>query len=203
MLANYWTLLRHPRFTAFVLQSGFCTGAFLVAATAASGLMKELLHRPSAEFGLYFLLFPFGFLSGNFITSRIGNRVANETMVLAGSVLSLAAVTAQASLLLGGHVTPLTLFAPGFFITMAQGLSLSYAQAGAMAINPKLAGTAAGMGVFTQNFVGATFAQLYGLLADGTPVPLVQATMTSAMLGLAVGALPFLMARQARAKSAA
>jgi len=57
--------------------------------------------------------------------------------------------------------------------------------------------------VFTQNFVGATFAQLYGLLADGTPVPLVQATMTSAMLGLAVGALPFLMARQARAKSAA
>lgn len=203
VLANYWTLLRHPRFTAFVLQSGFCTGAFLVAATAASGLMKELLHRPSAEFGLYFLLFPFGFLSGNFITSRIGNRVANETMVLAGSVLSLAAVTAQASLLLGGHVTPLTLFAPGFFITMAQGLSLSYAQAGAMAINPKLAGTAAGMGVFTQNFVGATFAQLYGLLADGTPVPLVQATMTSAMLGLAVGALPFLMARQARAKSAA
>ena len=203
VLANYWTLLRHPRFTAFVLQSGFCTGAFLVAATAASGLMKELLHRPTAEFGLYFLLFPFGFLSVNIITSRIGNRVANETMVLAGSVLSLAAVTAQASLLLGGHVTPLTLFAPGFFITMAQGLSLSYAQAGAMAINPKLAGTAAGMGVFTQNFVGATFAQLYGLLADGTPVPLVQATMTSAMLGLAVGALPFLMARQARAKSAA
>ena len=200
VLADYWTLLRHPRFTAFVLQSGFCTGAFLVAATAASGLMKELLHRPSAEFGLYFLLFPFGFLAGNFITSRIGNRAANETMVLAGSVLSLAAVVAQASLLLSGHVTPLTLFAPGFFITMAQGLSLSYAQAGAMAINPKLAGTAAGMGVFTQNFVGATFAQLYGLLADGTPVPLVHAAMTSAMLGLAVGALPFLMARQARAK---
>ena len=150
VLADYWTLLRHPRFTAFVLQSGFCTGAFLVAATAASGLMKELLHRPSAEFGLYFLLFPFGFLAGNFITSRIGNRAANETMVLAGSVLSLAAVVAQASLLLSGHVTPLTLFAPGFFITMAQGLSLSYAQAGAMAINPKLAGTAAGMGVFMQ-----------------------------------------------------
>lgn len=202
VLRNYWTLLRHPRFTAFVLQSGFCTGSFLVAATAASGLMKELLHRPSAEFGVYFLLFPVGFLSGNFITSRIGNRAANETMVLAGSVLSLAAVTAQASLLLSGHVTPLTLFAPGFFITMAQGLSLSYAQAGAMAINPKLAGTAAGMGVFTQNFVGAMFAQLYGLLADGSPGPLVQAAATSAVLGLAVGALPFAMARYGRARAA-
>jgi DHA1 family bicyclomycin/chloramphenicol resistance-like MFS transporter len=198
VLQNYWILLRHPRFTAFVLQSGFCTGSFLVAATAASGLMKEMLHRPSAEFGLYFLLFPFGLLSGNFITSRIGNRAANETMVMAGSLLSLAAVTVQASLLLSGNVTPLMLFAPGFFITLAQGLSLSYAQAGAMAINPKLAGTAAGMGVFTQNFVGATFAQLYGLLADGTPGPLVQAAATSAVFGVLVGALPFVMTRLGR-----
>ena len=201
VLQSYWALIRHPRFTAFVLQSGFCTGSFLVTATAASGLMKEMLHRPSAEFGVYFLLFPFGFLFGNFITSRIGNRAANETMVLVGSVCSLAAVTGQATLLLNGHVTPLTLFAPGFFITMAQGLSLSYAQAGAMAINPKLAGTAAGMGVFTQNFVGALFAQLYGLLADGSPVPLVQAAATSAVLGLAVGALPFVMVRYGRANA--
>jgi DHA1 family bicyclomycin/chloramphenicol resistance-like MFS transporter len=196
VLRNYWALLRHPRFCAFVLQSGFCTGSFMVAATAASGLMKEMLHRPSAEFGVYFLLFPFGFLSGNFVTSRIGNHAANETMVLAGSMLSLTAVAAQSSLLLSGHVTPLTLFAPGFFITMAQGLSLSYAQTGAMATDPKLAGTAAGMGVFTQNFVGAMFAQLYGILADGTPRPLVEASATSALLGLAAGTLPFVMRRK-------
>ncbi len=99
MLRNYLDLFRHLRFTAFVLQTGFCTASFLVTATAASSLMKELLHRPSTEFGIYFLLFPFGFLSGNFITSRIGSRVANETMVLAGSVLSLAAVTTQSALI--------------------------------------------------------------------------------------------------------
>jgi MFS transporter, DHA1 family, multidrug resistance protein len=190
---SYLTLLWHPRFAAFVLQTGFCSGSFLVVATAASGLMKEMLHRPSAEYGMYFLLFPFGFLAGSFVTSRIGSRAANEPMVLAGSLLSLAAVLGQAILLLSDHVTPLTLFGPGFFISMAQGLSMSYAQAAAMAINPKLAGTAAGMGVFTQNFVGAFFAQLYGILADGTPGPLVQATLTSAVLGLAAGGMPFLI----------
>jgi len=31
-----------------------------------------MLPRPSTEFGIYFLLFPFGFLFGNFVTSRIG-----------------------------------------------------------------------------------------------------------------------------------
>jgi MFS transporter, DHA1 family, multidrug resistance protein len=193
---DYLDLFGHLRFTAFVLQSGFCTASFLAAATAASSLLKDLLHRPSAEFGIYFLLFPLGFLSGNFITSRIGGRAANETMVLVGSLVSLAAVAVQSSLLLGGLVTPLTLFAPGFFITMAQGLSLSYAQAGAMATNPKLAGTAAGVGVFVQNFLGAAFAHLYGLLADGTVLPLTHTTAISAGCGLLVGAAPFYLARR-------
>jgi DHA1 family bicyclomycin/chloramphenicol resistance-like MFS transporter len=95
-------------------------------------------------------------------------------------------------------VTPLTLFAPGFFITMAQGLSLSYAQSGAMATNRKLAGTAAGVGVFVQNFCGAAFAQLYGLLADGTPVPLTETTAITALFALVAGMLPFVMARKKR-----
>jgi MFS transporter, DHA1 family, multidrug resistance protein len=198
VLRNYAALFRHLRFTTFVLQSGFVTGTFLATATAASSLLKDLLHRPSTEFGIYFLLFPFGFLTGSFITSRIGNRAANETMVLVGSTVLVAAVAVQSSLLLTGHVTPLTLFAPGFFITMAQGLSLSYAQSGAMATSPKLAGTAAGVGVFVQNFCGAAFAQLYGFLADGTPVPLTETTAITALLALIAGIVPFVMARKKR-----
>jgi MFS transporter, DHA1 family, multidrug resistance protein len=196
VLRDYASLFRHVTFAAFVLQSGFCTASFLVTATAASTLLKEMLHRPSTEFGFYFLLFPFGFLSGNFITSRIGTRIANETMVFAGSLLVLVTVTAQACVQLSGHITPLTLFVPGFFISMAQGISLPYAQSGAMAINPKLAGTAAGIGVFMQNFAGAAFAQLYGLLANGTVLPLAETTAITGLFGLIVGSTPFFMARR-------
>jgi DHA1 family bicyclomycin/chloramphenicol resistance-like MFS transporter len=196
LLRGYAELFGHVRFTAFVLQSGFCTGTFLATATAAAALMKELLQRPSTEFGLYFVLFPLGFLSGNVISSRLAGRVANETMVLAGSVLSLVAVLVQSALLVPGYVAPLTLFAPGFFITMAQGISLPSSQAGAIATNPRLAGTAAGIGVFVQNFCGAGFAQLYGLLANGTPMPMLATTWVSAWLGLIVGALPFFLYRK-------
>jgi DHA1 family bicyclomycin/chloramphenicol resistance-like MFS transporter len=196
VLRDYASLFRHVSFAAFVLQSGFCTASFLVTATAASTLLKEMLHRPSTEFGFYFLAFPFGFLSGNFITSRIGTRVANETMVFVGSLLVLLTVTAQACVQLSGTITPLTLFVPGFFISMAQGISLPYAQAGAMAINPKLAGTAAGIGVFMQNFAGAAFAQLYGLLANGTVLPLAETTALTGIFGLIVGSTPFYLARR-------
>jgi DHA1 family bicyclomycin/chloramphenicol resistance-like MFS transporter len=51
-------------------------------------------------------------------------------------------------------LTPLVLFLPGSFMTMVQGISLPYAQAGATV--PALAGTAAGIGVFVQNWRPAT-----------------------------------------------
>ncbi len=190
---NSFELLGHIRFSAFVLQTGFSTGTFLTVATASSTFMKELLNRPSVEFGFFFVLFPLGFLSGSFISTRLTGRVAAETMVMAGATLSLAAVVVQSSFLMTGHLSPLVLFIPGFFITMAQGLALPFGQAAAMAVNPRLAGTAAGLGVFMQNFGGAAFSQLYGLLSNGTPGPLVMTTAITAMLSLISAAIPFVM----------
>src|SRR5262249_9170575 len=133
---------RNPRFAAFVLQTGFNTGVFFVLISATAVIMKEQLGLPATDYGLYFLLFPLGFLSGNLISTRLGGRVSIETMVLAGSLLSAVSVAVQSLLLLSGLVSPLTLFVPGFFITLSQGLALASAQAGAMAMMPSSAGTA-------------------------------------------------------------
>jgi DHA1 family bicyclomycin/chloramphenicol resistance-like MFS transporter len=198
MLPAFAALLRQPLFTAYVLQTGFNSGAFLTIASASATLMKELLQRPSTEFGLYFLLFPFGFFLGNLVSSRVGNRLSNETMVLAGSLMAITTISTQAALLLGGVVTPLAIFLPGFFLTMAQGIALPYTQVGAMAVIPALAGTAAGIGVFMQNFWGGLFAQIYGFLADGTPRPMVLTAAVSGVLCLLSGTVPFAMARRRR-----
>jgi DHA1 family bicyclomycin/chloramphenicol resistance-like MFS transporter len=195
VLRSYAELLAQPRFTALVLQTGFSTGAFLIVSTASATLMKELLDRPATEFGLWFALLPFGFMSGTMISSRLGNRASTEGMVLTGSLLCLAAVAVQAALLLSLPPTPLMFFLPGALVTMSQGIALPYAQAGAMATIPRLAGTAAGIGVFVQQVLGAAFAQLYGLIADGTPRPMIVATALSAVLGVAVGGFVFMLQR--------
>jgi MFS transporter, DHA1 family, multidrug resistance protein len=199
LFRSYAALFGEVRFTAFVLQTGFSTGTFLAIATAASSLMQELLHRSSSEFGVYFLLFPFGLLIGNFVSTRLSGRFPNASMVLAGSLLSLITVVAQSAFLLSGHVTPLTLFVPGFFVSFAQGIALPFSQAGAMAVRPQLAGTAAGIGVFVQNFCGAGFAQLYGILADGTLIPLVITTAISSFSCLFAGATAYRIERTRRA----
>jgi DHA1 family bicyclomycin/chloramphenicol resistance-like MFS transporter len=198
ILKSYVALFSRIRFNAFVLQSGFNTGAFIVMATAAASLMTELLHQPATAFGLYFTMFPIGFATGSLISTRVGTRLSTETMVLAGSILALVAVGGQALALSAGLVVPLTFFLPGFFLTMAQGIAMPYGQAAAMAEIPRLAGTAAGIGVFMQNFGGAVFAQLYGALADGTPRPMMMIALLCTALTVVVGAIPFLLKRCAR-----
>jgi DHA1 family bicyclomycin/chloramphenicol resistance-like MFS transporter len=195
VVRSYVILFKRLRFNACVLQSGFNTGAFMVMASAAASLMTELLHRPAIEFGAYFLLFPIGFFTGNFISTRVGNRVSTENMMLMGSLLALATVTMQGAILTWGAVTPLAFFLPGTFITMAQGISMPYAQVGAMAEVPRFAGTAAGIGVFMQNFGAAVFSQLYGIFADGTPRPMIMIAVLCGVLTVAAGAIPFLQKR--------
>ncbi len=195
---SYVALFRRLRFNALVFQTGLNTAAFMVMATAAASLMSGLLHRPATEFGLYFLLFPVGFFTGNFISTRVGNRASTETMVLIGSLLTMASVGTQAALLAGGWVTPLAFFIPGTFVTMGQGISLPYGQVGAMAEIPRFAGTAAGIGVFMQNFCAAISTQVYGFLADGTPRPMWLMAMACAFLTLVAGTIPFVQKRFGR-----
>ena len=192
---SYLALISRLRFNAFVLTSGFNTGAFMVMASASASLMTELLHRPATEFGLYFLLFPIGFFTGNFISTRIGNRVSSETMILAGGLMAFASVSGQALVLSYGWVTPLAFFIPGTFITMAQGIAMPYAQVGAMGEIPRFAGTAAGVGVFMQNFGAAVFSQLYGIFADGTPRPMIMIAVLCGFLTLVTAAIPMLQKR--------
>jgi len=199
IVQSYVALFSRLRFNAFVFQTGFNTGAFMVMAVAAASLMTELLHRPATEFGLYFLLFPLGFFTGNFISTRLGGRVSTETMVLAGSLMAMVAVVAQVVVLSSGWVMPLAFFLPGTFITMAQGISMPFGQAAAMAEIPRFAGTAAGIGVFMQNFCAAVSTQVYGLLADGTPRPMMVMAVLCSVLTLVFGAIPYLLKRVAAA----
>jgi DHA1 family bicyclomycin/chloramphenicol resistance-like MFS transporter len=72
---------------------------------------------------------------------------------------------------------------------------MPYGQVGAMAEIPRFAGTAAGVGVFMQNFCAAVFAQLYGIFADGTPRPMVMIAVLCGVLTMIAGALPILQKR--------
>ena len=194
-LRDYLQLFSHLRFCGFVLQSGFSSGCFYTLAAASSFLMNDYLGRSATEFGSYFVLFPLGFFLGNLASSRISHRFSIETMVLAGSVINVVAISAMSACILAGYLTPLVLFIPGFLITFGQGIALPNSATGAMRVIPRLSGTAAGVGVFFQAFLGALLAQLYSMISDGTPIPMVEVVSASSILMLAMSLLPIIAKR--------
>lgn len=192
MLQNYGALMRDTRFLAFILQSGFMSFLFFAVASASPFLMKDLLHRTATEYGLYFMCFPIGYCSGNLISSRLSGRVPVERMVMAGATICFVVVGVQAGLVLNDYLTPFVIFAPGGMMSFAQGLALPNAQAGAMRIRPELAGTAAGLGLFIQMLLSAISAELYGIIANGTPIPMIMLSSAGAVMALATAAYSFM-----------
>lgn len=197
-LQDYVALFSHARFTAFVLQTGFASGLFYAMAAASSFLMKDYLGRSATEFGAYFMAFPVGFFLGNLLSSRVSQRFGIEDMVVAGSLISFLAVLLQTASILAGYLSPLVIFIPAFLISLGQGIALANAQVGAIRVIPSLSGTAAGIGFFFQMFLGAVFAQIYSLLADGTPIPMVAIVLTGSILTLAAGLIPFVLKQRGR-----
>ncbi len=197
VLSHYTTLLGSARFVAYVLQSGALSFAFFAIAAASPLLMKDILGQSGLEYGLYFLMFPIGYTSGNWVSVHLSGRVPIDTMVLVGSILSFVLFLGQAVLILAGDLSPLLIFLPGGLVSFAQGLSMPNAQAGAMRIEPTLAGTAAGLGVFAQMFLSAVSSELFGILSDGTALPMIELTMTGAVVALGSAIAVFIFGRRA------
>jgi len=172
VFAGYKSLLKRRRFVGFMLQPGLSSAAFFTQATAASFLAAEHLGADAADIGLWFFAFPVGFMAGSFISGRIGGNRSIEFMTILGGVIGVANGALLAGWLYFGGVSMAALYLPGMFVSLAQGLSMPYAQAGAMAVDTELAGSASGAVVFSQLFWPAALQQLTGLLADGTWVPM-------------------------------
>ena len=185
MFTGYKSLLRRPRFVGYMLQPGLLSGAFYTHATAASFLAAEHLGADAAKIGLWFFAFPIGFMAGSFISGRVGTSRTIEFMTLLGGLIGVANGALLVGWLYFGGISMAALYIPGLFVSLAQGLSMPYAQAGAMAVDNELSGSASGGVVFSQLFWPAALQQLTGLLADGTWVPMAAvnlAAVTGALL---------------------
>ncbi len=185
MLRNFASLLRVPAYLAYAGQLSFGLGMFMAFIGAVPFVVIQVLGRPPTELGLLLLIITGGFMSGTFLTARIAGHVGVDRMILIGSVLAVVIGFVMVALVLSGEWTVWTIFLPGTGMAFANGLIMPNAQASAVSINPRIAGSASGLMSFLQMAVGAVFAQLAGVVQDGTPIPMVVLVTIASTLGLA------------------
>lgn len=178
---NLWTglgqgglsLLRRPPFLAYTLQSSFAISTFFAFIAGAPYFLIDSLGRSATEYGLLFMTTSASFMAGNFTTARLGKRIDLDHLIQSGNVVAVSGAGLALLLMVAGQWTPLALFGPMALVAFGNGLSIANSQAGAVSVDPKLAGTASGIAGFTQMFTAAMVSQAVGMLQDGTPYPMV------------------------------
>jgi DHA1 family bicyclomycin/chloramphenicol resistance-like MFS transporter len=196
LLHGYLRLFGLPVFTLYALMPAFGSAAFFAQGTAAAYLTVEVLGRSTAEFGLWFMLGPAGYMAGNFLSGRLGDRLSGDFLVVFGSCFMIASVAAMVAVTLYFGLTTYGLFIPFALMSLGQGLGMPHAQAAAIAQEPALTGTASGIVVFLQFLFIAIFPQIVSFWSDGTPTPMMIVVSATATLGLASGLGAVLLARR-------
>tara|TARA_Y100001970_G_scaffold293463_1_gene440422 strand:- start:6665 stop:7795 length:1131 start_codon:yes stop_codon:yes gene_type:complete len=187
LFRDYSQLLRNPVFIGYALVPAFTSGAFFALAAYSTFLMNDHYRGTSGQYGLYFILLTVGFMSGNFISGRLGTRVSSDYMIVFGCLTGIITVELLTLSVLVIPDEPLALFMPGALIGLAQGLAMPHAQAAAINSEPNLTGTGSGIVMFL-HFSAAALASLFiSALYDKTFFPMIEVISVLSVCALISG----------------
>jgi DHA1 family bicyclomycin/chloramphenicol resistance-like MFS transporter len=165
-------LLTRPRFVGYVVTLGFSSGMFFVFLAGAPHIMVKVLHRTPTEYGIWFIVVSFGYMFGNFLSGRLSENFGSDRMVRFGNYSALTGTAIALGAFVAGLQTPSALFVPMMLVTMGAGLIVPNGIAGAISVDPRAIGSAAGLAGFLQMAIAAAASQLVGSAQHGWPAVL-------------------------------
>ncbi len=155
-----------PRFRGYAMTLAFSSSVFFAFLGGAPHVMVDVLHRTPVEYGFWFIAVSMGYMFGNFISGRYTQRFGIDRLMLLGNSLTLAGGMLCLAAAVSGLLSPLTLFVPMGVAALGNGLTIPNGTAGAISVDPRMTGTAAGWSGFTQMACGAIASQLVGSLQN-------------------------------------
>ncbi len=186
-LAASGSLLTDRAFLGYALVAAFNSAMFFTFIGGAPHVVVTIMHRSSAEYGIWFLVISLAYMAGNFAAGRWSAKYGVDVMIRAGVAVTVAgAAVGIIWVLLDPAGGPAVIMTPQMIIGFASGFMLPNALAGAVSVRPQAAGAAAGITGFMQMGLGAATSQLIGHLLDGaqTGLPLAAIVLVLCACGL-------------------
>tara|TARA_R110002012_G_scaffold129814_3_gene282276 strand:+ start:315 stop:1532 length:1218 start_codon:yes stop_codon:yes gene_type:complete len=165
---SYGALLTSRAFLGYTLNTSFSIGCFFAFLTSAPYVTIEILKIPPQVYGFLFVIVSLAYISGNFVATRISRRLGIDRMILLGCCFSLTGATVLTTLSLLGFMSALSIFLPFSLIAFGNGMSQPNAIAGAVSVNPAIAGAASGLMGFLQMVFGGTATVIVGYYQTDT-----------------------------------
>lgn len=174
-------LLSAPGFLSHVACAAFSVGAFYVFLAGAALVATQTFGLSEAMLGAVIGSITLGFLAGSTAAARLTRRTAPGSVMIAGRVIAVVGLSLGLLAWMAGLIHPLAYFGATICVGIGNGLTMPSANAGAMAVRPDLAATAAGTSGAITVLVGAALTTLAGAL-------LARLDAAPALLGLMLGA---------------
>ena len=138
------------------------------------------------QYGLYFMVTSFCYMSGNFTTGRYSEKWGTEPLICLGLGFGLMGGVFLLLLHLFVGLTPITLFAGMGFIAIGNGMSLPTGTASAISADPTRVGSAAGLSGSMQLGMGALASYLGGAFLSVSALPMIIIMAVCTLLAIIV-----------------
>ena len=185
-ISTYPSLLRSKRFWGYCLSSAFVSGAFFSYLGGAPFVGNEVFGLEPKDLGFWFGAPAIGYVLGNFLSGRFSTKIGLDKMIFLGVTTALFGVSVSLTISLLDHGSVLSFFGLMTLVGLGNGMSIPNATAAMMSINPKLAGTAAGLGSAIMIGGGAGLSAIanFILIPGSSEIPLILLMWTSVFCGL-------------------
>lgn len=185
-ISTYPSLLRSKRFWGYCLSSAFVSGAFFSYLGGAPFVGNEVFGLEPKDLGFWFGAPAIGYVLGNFLSGRFSTKIGLDKMIFLGVTTALFGVSVSLTISLLDHGSVFSFFGLMTLVGLGNGMSIPNATAAMMSINPKLAGTAAGLGSAIMIGGGAALSAIanFILIPGSSEIPLIMLMWTSVFCGL-------------------
>ena len=185
-ISTYPSLLRSKRFWGYCLSSAFVSGAFFSYLGGAPFVGNEVFGLEPKDLGFWFGAPAIGYVLGNFLSGRFSTKIGLDKMIFLGVTTALFGVSISLTISLLDQGSVLSFFGLMTLVGLGNGMSIPNATAAMMSINPKLAGTAAGLGSAIMIGGGAGLSAIanFILIPGSSEIPLIMLMWTSVFCGL-------------------
>ena len=185
-ISTYPSLLRSKRFWGYCLSSAFVSGAFFSYLGGAPFVGNEVFGLEPKDLGFWFGAPAIGYILGNFLSGRFSTKIGLDKMIFLGVTTALFGVSVSLTISFLGQGSMLSFFGFMTLVGLGNGMSIPNATAAMMSINPKLAGTAAGLGsaIMIGGGAGLSAVANFILIPGSSEIPLIMLMWVSVFCGL-------------------
>ena len=147
---------------------------------------NEVFGLEPKDLGFWFGAPAVGYVLGNFLSGSFSTKIGLDKMIFLGVTTALFGVSISLTISLLDHGSVLSFFGLMTLVGLGNGMSIPNATAAMMSINPKLAGTAAGLGSAIMIGGGAGLSAIanFILIPGSSEIPLIMLMWTSVFCGL-------------------